>query len=178
MGLKNFVERFGAIKLFLLATGLFFFIFYGVSIFLTPSYEVMYTHRLLPVTPIKQGEMHIHILELGNTGRNSQEKVDILLASSIMAFEAIPLAVRNFGKVDRNISISDNGNITRIALGALEPEKRVELRLCLFFENANEVHEWDDFFKGIEIEQGKTVAGDPKWTTLGRFFYNIFGAFF
>ncbi|MFH2067638.1 MAG: hypothetical protein ABIK15_20715 [Pseudomonadota bacterium] len=176
MNIKSLVERFGGIKLFFLAVGLLFLFFQGVFIFFTPSYEIMYNHHLLPVVLSGQGEMRVHILELGNTGGNLQDRVDILLASDALTFQAIPLQVRNFGKVDRKVEIAENDATTRISLGALEPEKRVELRLCLFYQNPDEVHAWDEIFKGIETEKGKTVVGDPKWTTLVRILYDLFGS--
>ena len=165
-------------RFFVLATGLLILIFYGISIFFTPSYEVMYNHRILPIIQSGNGEIHVHILEIGNTGKKTQEHVDILLESSIMHFETIPISVRNFGIVDRQFTVSENGSTTRVSIGLLETDKRVELRVCLFFENSDEVYEWDDFFMGIEIERGKTVSGDPKWTSLGRFLFNIFGEAF
>jgi hypothetical protein len=176
MNLKDIYERFKSPKLLFPAAGLLILLVGGISIFFTPSYEVMYNHRLLPTVATKEGSLYVHILEIGNTGGNLQEKVDILLSSNALSFKILPLTVRNFGKVDRKVEITEDNITTRIALGALKPEKRVEISVCLFYEDPDEAHDWDEIFKGIEIAKGKAVKGDPGWTTVGRILYGIFGS--
>jgi len=174
--LKNLFERFGGAKLLFPAAGILILFAWGISIFFTPSYEVMYNHHLLPVVNSGEGKLHFHILEVGNTGGNLQDKVDILLSSDALSFQILPMQIKNFGKVDRKVEIMEDDVTTRIALGALAPEKRVEISIGLFYKNPDKIHEWDEILKGIEIAQGKTVEGDPGWTTVGRILYGVFGS--
>ena len=34
---------------------------------------------------------------------------------------------------------------------------------------------WDEIFKGIKTAEGNMVDGDPRWTSLGRMLYALFG---
>jgi hypothetical protein len=176
VNLKDIFKKFGGAKLFFPLAGILILLVWGVSIFFTPSYEVMFNHQLLPAVPSGQGKLYVHILEVGNTGGNLQENVNILFSSNALSFQIMPLKIKNFGKVDRKVEITEDDVVTRIALGALAPEKRVEISIYLFYKDPDEIHEWDEIFKGIEIAQGKTVEGDPSWTTLGRILYGIFGS--
>jgi len=178
MSLKDLYKKFGGAKLLIPLAGVLIVLFGGVSVFFTPSHEVMFNHHLLPMVNSKEGTLCIHIIEIGNTGGNLQDKVDILLSSDALSFQAIPLQAKNFGKVDRKVEITEDEVTTRVALGALEPEKRVEISICLFYKDTDEVHEWDEIFKGIEISRGKTVEGDPSWTAVGRILYGLFGLLF
>lgn len=178
MSLEDIYKKFGGAKLLFPLAGVLIILLGGVSIFFTPSHEVMYNHHLLPIIKSKEGTLYIHILEVGNTGGNLQDKVDILLSSDALSFQIMPLQVRNFGKVDRKVEITEDDVTTRVALGPLEPEKRVEISICLSYQDPDEVHEWDEIFKGIEITQGKTVKGDPRWTAVFRILYGLFGFLF
>jgi hypothetical protein len=174
--LKHILESLRRPRLFFPAVGIVILIFWGVSIFSTPSFEIMYNHRLLPVMNTKKGALYAHILEIGNTGRNLQENVDILFSNDALAYQVMRTQVKNFGKVDRKVRIFKNDTTTRIALGPLEPGKRVEISLTLFYKHPDNRHEWTEILQGIEIARGKLVEGDPSWTTLGRMLYKIFGS--
>ena len=104
--------------------------------------------------------------------------MDILLSTDALSFKIMRPRVENFGIVDRKVKIIEGDVTTRIVLGSLEPGKRVEISLSLFYKHANERHEWGEIFQGIEISQGKAIEGDPSWTTLGRTLYKIFGFLF
>ena len=177
--LKEILGRLGGRRLLFPVAGVFILLVCGISIFSIPAYEVMYNHSLLPVVSTNNsGTLHFHILEIGNTGRKQQQNVDILLSSHALSYQLLPPKAKNFGKVDRKVEITKDDQTTRIALGALEPGKRVEISLGLFYKEPGEEHDWDEIYKGIEIAQGEAIEGNPSWTTLGRTLYRVFGFIF
>ncbi len=175
MHIKNIIEKVGGPRLILAIVGLFVLLLYGISVFFTPSYEIMYNHRTLPIIPGKEGSLYVHILEIGNTGGNAQDRADVLFSSEALSSQILPIKVENFGKVTRKVEISRDNDTTRIALGVLKPEMRVQITLYFLYKQNDKVPEWQEIFKGIEVEEGKVVMGDPGWTTFGRMVYSIFG---
>ena len=155
--------------------GFLIFIVCGVWIFSTPNYEIMYTHRTLPEVHTEKLIMHSHILEIGNTGTQIQKFVNVIFSSDAIKAAALRPKVTNFGKVDRKIENRETGDTTMICLGSMKPEMRVEIQLLYIYKTGEIPLLWDEIFKGIKTAEGNMLEGDPRWTSLGRMLYALFG---
>lgn len=176
MQVRDILAAAGSKRVVWLCAGLLVLLATGVSLFFTPPYETMYNHRLLaPVTGKSGRVICFHILEIGNTGRRLQHNVDVLFSSRALTRAVMPLRARNYGKVDRQVAVSDDGATTAVSLGGLEPGRRVELQLVLQHDGSCRDLSWEDLCTGIRPARGDAVEGDPGFTLLGRALYDIFG---
>ena len=153
----------------------FIFVTYGVWIFSTPKYEVMYNHRMLPEIQTDKVNMHCHIIEIGNTGRMVQQSVDVAFYTNAFAATAMKPKASDFGISDRKTEIRKSGDTTTVCLGSVKPGKRIEIQLLFIYKKNETPFRWDEIFKGVEIARGKAKEGDPGWTTVGRMLFAVFG---
>jgi hypothetical protein len=146
----------------------------GISLFHTPRAEVLYAPRCMQIATKDGAMLSIVTVEVGNTGRRPQEDVKLRFLKTAMDRAMLPPDAQNFGVSDRPISISREGTTTILALGALEPEKRVTVRLLLRYRAGETPHTWEQLFLGIEPAAGKARKGDPAMTAVGRAWFTLF----
>ncbi len=168
-------DLFGQRWFWFVLVGSFLFFGYGVWIFSTPKYEIMYTHRTLPEVRFEKSFMHCHIVEIGNTGREPQKSVNVIFSTDAMKAAALKPKATNFGKVNRKTENRETGDTTMICLGSIKPEMRVEIQLLYIYQTGEIPLRWDEIFKGVKTAEGAAVEGDPGWTILGRMLYAVFG---
>jgi hypothetical protein len=147
----------------------------GASLFAVPDYEVLY-HANPPLpTCTTSFCLAIYTLEVGNTGSRQQSQVRIRLRSAPLSAAIMPPTVRNFGKVDRPVAVTDAEDVRTFALGSMRPGERVELTLVLRYKLGEESPSWNQVLAGVDAGQGKALSGDPAAITLGRIFVTLFG---
>ncbi len=166
---------FGKRWLVFFLVALFLSAIFGVRLFSTPKYEVMYNHAAFPSIQTEKITAHCHLINIGNTGRKRQDSVAVILSTEAYKAVAMKPTVRDFGKVDRQTVLRQNDETTSICLGPVESGKRIEIRLLYLYRQDETPFEWDEIFKGVESARGKTLVGDPGWTTVGRMLYAVFG---
>lgn len=174
--LNDFISKmFGKKWVLFFLVALAIFLVRGIWIFSTPKYETMYNHYTLPRVTTEKVFMDCHIFEIGNTGRKTQDKVDVLFVTQAFESAALPPKAEDFGMSTRRTKIEKSGDTTVMRLESLEPGKRVEIKLLLIYQKDETPGTRDDIFKGIETAEGEIVEGDPGWTTVARMLYAIFG---
>jgi hypothetical protein len=144
------------------------FLMMGFSLFRTPAYEVVYSSRWIAM-PAEQGRTAVFCtLEVANAGRKPQDDVKIHFAKAALDHAVLRPIAKNFGVVDRAVTLHTSGLRTTLELGRLEPAKRVTVNLFLSYTAFESAPVWDQAFKGIELTHGKARVGDPELTAAGR----------
>jgi hypothetical protein len=147
----------------------------GISILRSPVHEVLYSTGSAPRTCVPAICTTMMTLEVGNTGTADQENVRVRLRAEPLRNLQLPLKVRNFGKVDRAVKLSEVDGQRVYDLGRLEPQKRVEFQI-VFFGPADAKHPaWSDILVGIEPTTGEAVPGDPGLVLFARMMHAFFG---
>ncbi|MDD4872856.1 MAG: hypothetical protein PHR77_20070, partial [Kiritimatiellae bacterium] len=150
--------------------------FTGVSVFHTPSGEVMYSKTRMAYKEDEKGaKMVTYSIEVGNTGTKVQENVRLRFVRQAMDRAILKPSASNFGVTPRPIAVSNDQSSTTIDLGKLEPEKRVRIYFILLYPKGQEPHTWEDMFLGVEPEKGHAKYGDPGMTMVGRAWFSLFG---
>jgi hypothetical protein len=166
---------FRRIRWMLIAGGVFVLATGGVSIFSLPDNEVLYDPQPPMVVCTASGCISMYVLEVGNTGRQVQEHVRVRLRTAALRAPIMPPTVRNFGKVDRPVSVRDDGDARIYDLGRVKPQERIELQLVYRDPDRNTHRDWQQMLVSVEAAAGEVRQGSPAVTTLGRYFYAIFG---
>ncbi len=144
----------------------------GASIFWHPAHEVLYTASRSPVTCYRDGCLALYQLEVGNTGRAMQPDVRLRLRAAVLP-ATLPPQVRDFGKVDRPVAVSEADGVRTYALGPLPPDQRVVLSFALLRPEPAAFPSWDDILVGVVAAEGTARPGHPAWTTLLRIWYAL-----
>ncbi|MBI4518265.1 MAG: hypothetical protein HY699_20895 [Deltaproteobacteria bacterium] len=147
----------------------------GASIFSRPAHEVLYSPRPPLRTCLSSGCLAIYIIEVGNTGSEGQEDVRIRLRADVVRAALLPVTVRNFGKVDRPVTVSEAGGVRTFAFGRVKPGDRVELSFTLRHGERFQAPGWEQILVAVEAAQGPAQPGDPAAVALGRMLYAVFG---
>lgn len=148
----------------------------GISLFHTPSYEIMYSPLRMELKPGDKGETSVfYSIEIGNTGTRTQDYVKMCFSRLAMDRLVVKPYASNFGVTPRPISISNEQSAVIIDLGSLESEKRVKLSFMLSYPKGEMPHKWDDIFLGAVPAKGKAKYGDPGMTLVGRAWFSFFG---
>ena len=156
------------VRWIVIVLALFVLLLTGLSLFHTPAYEVVYSSRWA-VMPSEKGRTVVFcVLEIGNTGRRPQEDVKIHFTKTAMNHAILQPTAKNFGFSDRPVKVGTSGLRTTLALGRLEPGKRVTVNVLLSYSAFESAPAWDAAFRGIEPTRGKVKVGDPGLTAAGR----------
>jgi len=173
---RRWLPEWGPVRWTAVVLALLVLVFTGVSLFSRPAHEVLYTGTC-HVTRMAETQrlLAFYIVEVGNTGTEPQERVNLCFLKSAMDRKIFDVSARNFGVSAREIGIREEGDTTVIELGRLEPEKRVRLTFSLVYPAGSGAEGWDTIFKGIELSAGRAKEGDPGMTMVGRAWFTIFG---
>jgi hypothetical protein len=166
---------FSRVRWTLLGVGALVMLSGGASIFGRPEREVLYNMHRLPPICHAEGCTVLYNLEVGNTGKLDQEQVLIRLRSAALQTALLKPTVRNFGKVERPVGVTEENGVRTYTLGRLDPQARVELQLVLHSQDAGSAPSWEEIFVGVEAPGADLNRGDPEATTLGRVLFALFG---
>lgn len=174
--IKSALPRWGPIGWMTILLALAVLFFSGISLFSRPDYEVLYSpSRILMTNSTDGGIWAFYNVEVGNTGIEPQDKVDLCLSRTAMNRRILPVTANNFGVTPRYIVTSNEQTRTIIKLGKLESEKRVEVSFVLSYPEGQEPDDWNTLFLGMELSEGSAKKGDPGMTMVGRAWFTIFG---
>jgi hypothetical protein len=150
--------------------------FTGVSVFYTPSFEVMYSHTRMALKEDEKGAKAVtYSIEVGNTGIKVQDNVRLRFARQAMDRAILKPSASNYGVTPRPIAVSNDQFSTTIDIGRLESERRVKLFFILSYPKGQEPHTWDTMFLGVEPSKGHAKYGDPGMAMVGRAWFSLFG---
>ena len=147
----------------------------GISIFSAPRHEVLYAAESPMRVCVPQVCTTMMRLEVGNTGTVDQENVRVRFRAEPLRKLTLPLTVRNFGKVDRPVAISESDGQRIYDLGRLEPRKRVEFNAVFHGQASEQSPAWQDILVGVEAASGETRPGDPSVVQSARLLHAVFG---
>lgn len=152
----------------LLATG-------GISIARSPEHEVIYSLGA-PQRFCAGDSCTIALrLELGNTGTAVQETVRVRLRRAPLEQASLPVTIRNFGKVDRPVAVTEDEETREYDLGRLEPQKRVEIAVTYWRKAGEPAPAWEDVFVAIDPGRGDARPGYPAGVLFLRMLHAFFG---
>ena len=161
----------------LVAAGALALVAGGVSTFGQPDREILYSADP-PLTACgAHGCTFVYRLEVGNSGAAPQNEVIVRLRRDVLEVAALPVKVRDFGKIERRVRIWDAGDARAYALGPLEPRARVELGFALLGPRAESAVPWSRILVGVETPGSRVSAGSAGWTMLLRAWLAIFSVF-
>lgn len=150
----------------------------GASIFWTPADEVVYDASGPAGTCTTQhGCIGLYSLEVGNTGRKVQADVRVRLQAAVVDTAILRPKVQDYGKFDRAVRISRDGEAVVYALGPVKPDERVVLSFVLRRPLRETLPPWRDALVAVEPSRGSALPGSPGWVILLRMWYAIAGAF-
>jgi hypothetical protein len=147
------------------------------SIFWTPADEVLYAAAGPRGTCGTDGCLGVYTLEVGNTGGDVQPEVRVRLRQAVLDAAVLPPKVRDYGKFDRPVGVTRDGETVTYALGRLEPEVRVELSFVLRRDTREALPGWDDLLVAVEPARGRALPGSAPFVLLLRIWYAIARAF-
>ena len=175
--IRDLIPAWGPVGLTFFVIAVLVFVFSGISLFYTPADEVIYSHNsmLIPFDKTQKGVFWR--IEVGNTGRFPQKDVKLRFSKKIMNKTVLPLSVRNFGVSDRPVTRTTDGDSVVIALGELEPGKRVSINFTLGYSVNEQIHSWDELCLGVKPSEGNAKEGDPGITAVGRAWFSLFTDF-
>jgi hypothetical protein len=142
----------------------------GASIFWQPADEVLYSVWRSPAACHSAGCVAVYRLEVGNTGREAQPDVRVVLRTAWLG-GPLGVRVRDFGKIDRKHTVSEGDGIRTYALGPMAPLDRVELTLVVTRPSREGFPDWQTIMVGIAPARGTAHPGNPAWTALLRIWY-------
>jgi len=148
----------------------------GVSLFYSPSYEVMYSPLRMVLKADQGGRVSVfYSIEVGNTGDKNQDFVKMHFSKEAMSRALVKPYASNFGVTPRPISMTNDAAAFIVDLGGLESEKRVKLSFMLSYPKGEVPQEWKDVFIFAEPARGRAKEGDPGMTLVGRAWFSFFG---
>lgn len=154
----------------------FVLVFTGVSLFHTPSSEVMYSHaRLLLKESKSGGQLASYRLNVGNTGREPQRNVRLRFSREAMDHALLAPAAYNSGVIRLPAALMSDKTSMTMDLGPMDPGQRVEVTFLLSYKQGEAPPEWEAVFLGAEPEKGKAEKGDPAMTMVGRAWFAAVG---
>lgn len=149
----------------------------GASIFWRPAREVLYALERSPITCHSAGCIALYRVEVGNTGRELQPEVRVRLHAGIVSTAVLPPRARDFGKIDRPVRVEEDGGVRTFALGALQPEERVDLAFALQRPEPAAFPAWEEILVAVEAPDASVARGSPAWTMLLRVWYSLVRVF-
>jgi hypothetical protein len=147
----------------------------GISIVGTPRHEVLYNLSRPMRICVPSICTTVLRLEVGNTGTAAQDGVRVRLRAAPLRSLPLPVTVRNFGKVDRRVQMSEDEGLRVYELGRLEPQVRVEIEIVFLGQADDVAPDWPDVFVGVEPHQGEAKVGDPALVLFARWMHAFFG---
>ena len=148
---------------------------FGISIARSPQHEVLYSVGKPFRTCVPQTCTTMLELEVGNTGDAPQSDVIVRFKAAPLAGLAWPMKVRAFGKVDRAVTIEEEGGIRTYHLGNLEPQKRITFQATILGKAADPIPTWDGIFVDVKAANGEASPGDPGSVLFLRMMHALFG---
>jgi hypothetical protein len=147
----------------------------GISIFSAPDHEVLYAASQPVHTCVPQTCVTMLTLEVGNTGEEIQPNVRIRLKAAPLRQLQLPVKVLNFGKVARPVKMQESADERVYDLGALEPQKRVELQATFLSPPGQRGPAWDEILVAVEPSAGEAKVGNPGALLFARWMHAFFG---
>lgn len=148
--------------------------FGGVSLLKRPAYEVSYEPTSIAAPCSQEVCITIYELSVGNTGREHQEDVVVVLSPNALDDAVLPVDVSGNSR-RRNVLESDTG--IEIHLGEIEPGHRKLVRITLSVPKNHRRHDWSELLMRVTPGKGAANVGSPEVTTFGRLlvgFLNLF----
>lgn len=145
----------------------------GASVFWQPAEEVLFDLQGPLAACTGSGCFMVYTLEVGNTGTEAQADVRVRLRARVLDEAVLPAAVRDFGKIERAVEVTEGDGVRSFALGRVEPGRRVEVSFTLQRAHAGSAPTWDEIFVGVEPAAGQAVRGDPASVSLARIWYRL-----
>ena len=174
--IKECLPKWGPVGWTAVAIAALVLIFTGVSLFYTPSNEVMYSYTRLGLPNTESGGCYLsYSIEVGNTGTKPQDSVRLVFSRQAMNHTVIGPEARDYGVSARRITVSSDETAMTIELGMLEPEKRVRVTFLLSYQKGKQPHTWEETFIRVDPAKGKAKYGDPGMTMVGRAWFGLFG---
>ena len=100
--IKNRLPEWGPIRWTIVILALLILATTGVSLFSRPDYEVLYSPSALVMPSAEAKGIYVtHIIEVGNTGAQTQDRVALRFRKSAMDRLVLDVWARNFGVSDR-----------------------------------------------------------------------------
>lgn len=164
------------IKYCVLALAFLLLLATGISLFGRPADEVLYTPEL-QATCVQEGCFATYRLQIGNSGRNEQRNIRVVLNSHILDETVLPLKAKMFGKVPREFSRLREGERTVIELGSLAPGKRVELSFSRRAASRDALPTWEEAALEVEAPYGAAAPGHAESVTFGRWMVSLLDLF-
>lgn len=184
------------IKWFAMAVGVYIFVQTGISVFETPTYEIIYkknkARQICPGDPLERyhpelasgiadtGRMNVCLrsfrLDIFNAGMKIQPQtvVRIRLPEEDRDMFVLDPIFLDFDRNVREVRTRRRGDIMSYALGPLEVADHVALRMKVLVDDERD-KQWDDVFETIDVAAGDAVEGEsPKITFLTRLVLSAF----
>jgi hypothetical protein len=152
----------------------------GISLWHTPSDEVLFTHTCLMIPPITNGSERVtvmHKIELGNTGKNVQDDVKVRLLRTAVKRSIRQPSVLNFDVSRCPFTMTENSDEIVIAIGRLEPEKRVTITVIPVYGPGVLPDPPSRVLLSVEPACGKARPGNPGMTIVGRAWFSLYDLF-
>ncbi|MGH7267041.1 MAG: hypothetical protein ACREMB_19645 [Candidatus Rokuibacteriota bacterium] len=143
------------------------------SIFWTPADEILYAAAGPRGACGSHGCLGLYTLELGNTGGEVQPDVRVRLRQAVLDSAVLPPKARDYGKFDRPVGVTRDGQTVTYALGEIGPEVRVELSFVLRRDTREALPGWDDVLVAVEPARGRALPGSAPFVILLRIWYSI-----
>lgn len=160
---------------FVIALGLIVLFMTGISIFITPKYEVLYRTDPTPILRGSKGPSCIYDLELGNTGREAQEEVLVTLRKEVVRRAIWGPEFSDFGVSRRDVRVTEGPLAVTYALGRVKRDVRISMHMVLLLAENEEPYTWDDVLVAVAPAQGEAKVGDPAMTMFARIIFFLFG---
>jgi len=117
----------------------------GISIYSRPSFEILYNPWVVNPGCLKEDNcLRLYILEIGNTGRETQESISIEVNNKWLEEPLLPPKAAMFGKLPRPMEQEIDEDRTVWTVGKLEPGKRIEIKFTLAAQTPEELPDWED----------------------------------
>jgi hypothetical protein len=146
----------------------------GVSIFGQPDRETIYAAAAPLVTCVTEGCFARYGLEVGNTGSREQPEIRVRLRAAALEGTALPLRVRDFGKLDRAFQVDDADGVRTVRFGPVARDQRVEVAFMLRRANRAALPDWPAILIEVTAAEGPVRAGSAPWVSLARVWYGFF----
>jgi len=148
---------------------------FGISIARAPEHEILYAAGRPLRTCVPENCVTMLNLEVGNTGTAAQSDVRVRFRAAPLAGLALPMKVRNFGKVDRAVEVEEEDGVLVYRLGRLEPQKRVTFEVTFLGPASEPLPTWDALLVAVEPAEGEASPGDPAGVLFLRMMHALFG---